>query len=1248
MELTVSISTENENNRLELLFTGELSLDLTEYLKELGFRVPRDTPQLYYVDRHPAYLSFAKQLQKELEQKKSTYKDIVITPSFTPSDANIDHDKFSYVTLTYTHNKTFVLESYVVFEPYLKLATIIAQRFGVIMYQDRLIDVNVKARQLKGKSRKLLTQGKVITAELLQNPNAEGQTPIPTEVASQIQEPVVEVITTKTLTNDHGVYTKETAGDRLEIIEIPIPKTAKFDATITIVQDENDKYRFGTSTHKNFGDHSGESSPVSHSSTIYLTRQEVLQLAFQRVISVIQLHIDGSDTILSNQKKKNALLNKALKATVDFAKEFNITLEGLGIETLKSINESPKKEAKKTTAPDRHQKLSQLVLSVSEQLYELADQTEKLADRSLIGTEKIQFDDALEIKEYDAFVTALKQIISDQQEQWINRISAPDTQKKFIRILNPLAKVLKIPTLEITATSMHSRVQDSTPLSNDPKDKASEQPLIATEKVSTNIQGEHTAIDTSKVICTDIIKNRKLIRNIILPKEINPPFDSGDIKQFGQKQLQKQYPDLCEIKNHSLKKASAIQLFQLVQLKRPKDFGIGLWEHLVSQEWNERGFSLFSALGYPTELTYPYKSITSAHYVVLPLHHALRKHLGREIWASVAASFRPVGNIQEEIDLLEFEIQNSSELLQYYENAAPEKRKQGYNKLTISLKYLKRSKQVLQAYIDKKEIVIPELETEKPSETTPHNDPSIDVRSQLTAKGFTIPFTGMEAIKNNLPVIDLAFRWHIMYGQFEEKNEANQLAKIKALAIEKESLKEKGNKKSRKEKKRLEAHIEALLLQIQDLEKLIKKEDQLFHDELLEEIIKITAEKDHDFDVEKNSDFSDRILPQLLEGRMIENYPNEPIQKIAGILVDDYFSEKQSSTTKPAFDSDYLEKVIAIMQDHYMNARRLTKKQVEAIQKEAGVPNKGMLWEAVELSWLLWYKFYYEAPDAFEHRLGFMIRFWNEIQPSYAYSDSSKEIYKQYSTPCPIGAIIAEYTEMTKAASIFEPSAGNGLLVIGADPQKTHVNEVDHSRRKSLEYQGFKTITHWNAAQPFPKELSHSFDVMVTNPPFSYWEADDFDKKLILRNYFNDHQILRQYMRLEHLMTGLALHTLKDSGKAAIIIMGHVSFETDGHIAKYRRFFNWLYKHYRVDDIININSFKMYHKQGTVKETMLILISGRKPTPKGAAPRQLEAPHLTDMVHSFQELSHRVRAHIKSPLQTLIQKLKIANGYDIF
>jgi hypothetical protein len=370
-----------------------------------------------------------------------------------------------------------------------------------------------------------------------------------------------------------------------------------------------------------------------------------------------------------------------------------------------------------------------------------------------------------------------------------------------------------------------------------------------------------------------------------------------------------------------------------------------------------------------------------------------------------------------------------------------------------------------------------------------------------------------------------------------------------------------------------------------------------------------------------------------------------------GVKPKDVISALNSKETKPTdkkdskkakAKNDYLDRVVANMHEKYAKGERPTKGYIQRLATELNVPNMGMMWEAAELSWLLWYKQIYREPTFFEERLENMIYFWNKLQPTYAYSDSSKEIYKQYSTPCPIGAIIAQYTEMDNAKWIFEPSAGNGLLLVGADPRKTHVNEIDHSRMASLKFQGFNKYTNFNAAQPFPEEMSKQYDVMVTNPPFARWDETPFDKERIIRKYFNSHVGLEKHIRLEHLMSGLALQTIKDAGKAAIIIMGHVYFGDDGFIAKYRPFFNWLYRNYHVNDIINMNSFKLYNKQGAIEKTMLILIGGRKSEPKGVAPTQKEAAHLYDMVNSFSELWNRVKPFTEYTLDNIIQQLEIA------
>ena len=155
-------------------------------------------------------------------------------------------------------------------------------------------------------------------------------------------------------------------------------------------------------------------------------------------------------------------------------------------------------------------------------------------------------------------------------------------------------------------------------------------------------------------------------------------------------------------------------------------------------------------------------------------------------------------------------------------------------------------------------------------------------------------------------------------------------------------------------------------------------------------------------------------------------------------VIVDYLENHKSATqfqlfqaqtkSKKKYQTTIIDKVIAIMHTAFAKAERLSKKKVKNLKEETGAPTMGALWEAVELSWLLMVQNALQRTQfLLKADLKKMVQFWNNVQPTYAYSDSSKELYKQYSTPCPIGAIVAQYTRMDEAEFIFEPSAGNGF-----------------------------------------------------------------------------------------------------------------------------------------------------------------------------------------------------------------------------
>lgn len=262
-------------------------------------------------------------------------------------------------------------------------------------------------------------------------------------------------------------------------------------------------------------------------------------------------------------------------------------------------------------------------------------------------------------------------------------------------------------------------------------------------------------------------------------------------------------------------------------------------------------------------------------------------------------------------------------------------------------------------------------------------------------------------------------------------------------------------------------------------------------------------------------------------------------------------------------------------------------------------------------------------------------------QANQSYRTSQSIMLRQYSTPAPIGYLMGLYCGMDDGRkTVFEPSAGNGLLTIAGTPQLTTVNEIDSVRRENLERQPFFRVTGQDASKPF-NSYTRSFDTIVTNPPFGSLGRNQNVKIEGFR--------IRD---LDHYMAILALDTMKNNGRAAIIIGGHSSFDDKGRInsPKDRIFFNYLHHYYQVDDVIPINGKKLYSRQGTAFNTRLILISGRKQRPEGYTP--LADDSTIQMVSSFDDLFHRVMSHKElKPMDSIrlraIQLRKLMNGTSL-
>ncbi|MCM1079077.1 MAG: strawberry notch C-terminal domain-containing protein [Bacteroidales bacterium] len=201
-----------------------------------------------------------------------------------------------------------------------------------------------------------------------------------------------------------------------------------------------------------------------------------------------------------------------------------------------------------------------------------------------------------------------------------------------------------------------------------------------------------------------------------------------------------------------------------------------------------------------------------------------------------------------------------------------------------------------------------------------------------------------------------------------------------------------------------------------------------------------------------------------------------------------------------------------------------------------------------------------------------------DMQPTIAARSSNRIKMQQYSTPLPMSWIADRFAmESQPSAQVLEPTAGNGMLVFTIPVKQVHVNELDETRLDNLREQGFAQVTQQDATEPF--EGDEKYDAVIANPPFGKREAVEYDGKMI--------------PGLDPQITLNALASMKDEGRAAIIIGGNMEYASNGGLKGLKPFFTYLYDHYNVSGVINMDG-KLYAKQGTTFPTRMILINGRR------------------------------------------------------
>jgi hypothetical protein len=262
------------------------------------------------------------------------------------------------------------------------------------------------------------------------------------------------------------------------------------------------------------------------------------------------------------------------------------------------------------------------------------------------------------------------------------------------------------------------------------------------------------------------------------------------------------------------------------------------------------------------------------------------------------------------------------------------------------------------------------------------------------------------------------------------------------------------------------------------------------------------------------------------------------------------------------------------------------KSSLEKLGKEHGIINQNLVKELAELSVSFMAREIasnsnISTKERYEKIVGLY-----KNQSNLSHRTSQSIMFQQYSTPAPIGYLAGLFCGFNKQGNYFEPSAGNGLLTTAGNPSNFIVNEIDDVRNRNLKVLGFSKVLKQDATNSFVG-YEKSFDGIITNPPFGTTEGVAYGNTDI--------------KSLEQLMCLRALDTMKDNGRGALIIGGHLEYDKAGRIkaGKNRSFFVYLYRNYNVLDVINIDGHALYSRQGTSFNVRLILIDGRKEIPNG-------------------------------------------------
>lgn len=246
-------------------------------------------------------------------------------------------------------------------------------------------------------------------------------------------------------------------------------------------------------------------------------------------------------------------------------------------------------------------------------------------------------------------------------------------------------------------------------------------------------------------------------------------------------------------------------------------------------------------------------------------------------------------------------------------------------------------------------------------------------------------------------------------------------------------------------------------------------------------------------------------------------------------------------------------------------------------------------------------------------------------QPNLSSRTSTSVANQQYSTPAPLAYLASQLAGIDKTKTVYEPTAGNGMLLIGADAKKSTVNELDANRASRLRAQDFD-VTEYDATDYTPGK---QYDAVIANPPFGPIK-DDAGNKRVWEVSGHETAEIDQVIALK------ALQSMKPDGKAVLILGGKKGSEA-GRRAKYntatqRSFYKVLYDNYKVADHFSVDG-RLWTRQGASFPVDIIVVDGKGKT-EGRPFPAANLPRVYKTFDSLEELLNGGKQEIRQGVDT--------------